>query len=177
MNRRYWLALGLLVGGLGFLHALSDNAWSQFPQQEPVPTLTQRLAKRWGMKEQEVQKRLQELGQEIEADLARGQTAAVPGLGTIQVVRVMPHRETIGGRPVMVEKNTVQLLPAGSLDAVANSPGARAVTTILPSNYFYHDLPYGAGNLDRTREFSTGSARPANPVNKPSQKVGGRRRP
>src|SRR5262249_6621550 len=68
----------------------------------------------------------------------------LPGIGTLQVVRVMTHRETINGKPVIVEgKNTVQLLPDGGLLAAANGPGARPVQEVLTNDYFYQDQPYG----------------------------------
>lgn len=178
MLRRYGIALGMLVGGLGLLHALSGPSYSQRTEQTRVEPLAKRLAKKWGVQEEDVRRRLEELGQEIQQDLAAGRIVNVHGLGTVRVVRVHKHRETVNGRPVVVDyKNTVQLVPAATLQATANSPGARPVEEILPADYFYHDLPYGAGGLDRTREFSTGNARPSQPTNKPSQKIGGRRGP
>lgn len=178
MMRRQGIALGLFVSGLGLLLVLSGPSYSQRLEQKVAEPLEKRLAKKWGLKEEEVLRRLEELGQEVQEDLAAGRTTHVQGLGTLRVVRVHKHRETVNGQPVVVDYlNTVQLVPTRTLQATANSPGARPVEEILPADYFYHDLPYGGGNLDRTREFSTGSARPPEPSNKPSNKIGGRRGP
>lgn len=178
MQKRRWITFGMLVAGLGLLHALTAPSYSQRADMTVAEPLEKRLAKKWGMKEEDVRRRLEELGQEIQQDLAAGQAVEVRGLGTVRVVRVHKHRETVAGRPVVVDyKNTIQLVPAGPLQATANTPGARPAEEILPADYFFHDLPYGAAGLDRTQEFSTGSARPAQPSNKPSQKAGGRRGP
>jgi hypothetical protein len=166
MSKRHWAGFGLLLGGLAVLHLLAAPVSSQPPPERIAapakihPKMT-----------------LEELAKTIQTDLANGKSVDVPGLGTFRVVRVMPHRQNIDGRAVMVYKNVVQLQPTGELEAVANSPGARPQDTVLTNDYFYQDLPYGGAAIDRIREHSIGGARNSNPTNKPSQKVGGGRRP
>lgn len=188
MKKRHWVAMGLLLGGLGLIHALSAPAHSQPPAAKPPAakpqapsgpaTLEQRLAKKWNMSEGDVRKRLEELGQEVQADLGDGRTTDVPGLGTLRVIRLHLHRETVNGRSVIVDnRHTVQLVPVGNLLAVANGPGARPAEEILPRDFFYNDQPYGLAGVDRIRENTVGNAREHRPTNRPSNKVGGSRRP
>ena len=205
MNPRTRLGLGLLVVGLGTAFALSGPAHSQPPPAKkdgkPTPTakqkeeklpapqlpiivtgaeqkpFTQRLAAKWNVNEAEVARRLEQMGQEIQKELAEGRNVEVPSVGTLRVVTVHQHRETVQGRPAYVEKrNTVQLVPVGGLVAVANGPGAKSMEEILPGNYFYHDIYTGNG-LNREPPYTYPSGRDMRPANTPSNKVGGRRIP
>lgn len=177
MTRRGWLTIGILGVGVATAFFPAGDGYSQSTPTATEPSLLKRLATKWNVNEAEAAKRLQQLGQELQAEMSSGRVADLPGVGRLQVVKVMPHRESQQGRPVLVTRNTVHLVPAEGLQSAANSPGARPVETILPADYFYQDFPYGGAAIDRNPPLTTGSARDLRPSNNPSNKIGGSRRP
>src|SRR5438105_3496528 len=122
MRMKNLLTLGVVMAGLALVlttpaHSQRPAPQSAPPQALPTPpsplgvppgpvpeeTLTQRLARKAKLKEEDVVRLLTLLAPEVQADLARGKSVKLAGLGTFRVVQVPEHRD-LGpdGRPITV---------------------------------------------------------------------------
>src|SRR5262245_26284961 len=100
MIRKHGIALGLLLALLALL--VSSTAPAQSPTKPPglsatkppaKETLVQRLARTAKLTEEQAERAFQMVGPAIRDELTRGNTVAVPGLGSFRVVRVAAHKD------------------------------------------------------------------------------------
>jgi nucleoid DNA-binding protein len=128
------LAAGILGSSLLFLAVIGQ---AQTQDRSKEETLTQRLARRTALSEQNVQRLMAALGPAIREELEKGRQVNLPGLGAFRVVRVQQHRDMVeGGRPVIVPAtNTIEFLATG--EAITSANGAEAVPadTVPPFQY------------------------------------------
>jgi len=131
MHQRQKLALGVLLGVLGF----TALAYSQRPSPQNE-TLTQRLARTAKLTEDQATRFVTALGPAIREDLARGKEVSLPGLGAFRVVRIAEHKDMIDGRPFTVPAvNTVEFIPEGSSIAAANTATVQPAETVPAFHY------------------------------------------
>jgi nucleoid DNA-binding protein len=123
MRTRNWLALGTLVGTLALVLATVPPARSQKPPaEEGVP---QQLARATKLTEEQASKFYAALGPILSAEIRKGKTVSLPGLGTFRVVRIAAHRDLVDGRPVVIPaRNTIEFIGGEELIGAANSEGA-----------------------------------------------------
>ncbi len=141
MRKRPWLALAAVAGLLGGL-VPSDAPGQPAPKPRPGETMSQRLARESKLSEEQVARVLNALGPAVRAELTKGKTVSLPGLGTFRVVRVAEHKdmEAGTGRVLRVPaKNTVEFLAGEGLSEAAN--GAAAVPAETVPAFEYNPLP------------------------------------
>jgi nucleoid DNA-binding protein len=128
------LAGGILCSSVLFIAVLGQAQTQERPKEE---TLTQRLARRTALSEQNVDRFLAALGPAIREELEKGKQVNLPGLGTFRVVRVQEHRDMVeGGRPVIVPAtNTIEFLATGEALSSANSAEAVPAVSVPPFQY------------------------------------------
>ena len=138
MCKRQWFGLGALIGGLALVFFDASPVQSQRPPKEE--TLSQRIARRSKLTDENAIKFLEALGPAIREELGRGKTVSINGLGQFRVVQVPAHKDLRKGRPVTIEaNNTVEFLPAGEMNDAANSENAKPAEVVPP--FEYNPLP------------------------------------
>ena len=140
MKTKQHIALAGMVLGLGLALVCTSAAQTVKPPKEE--TLSQRLAKRTKLSEDDVNKVLRELGPAIQEDLKKGKTVALTGLGTFRVVRVAAHKDMergTGRLQNIAANNTVEFLASGDLGEVANAVTTQPAETVPP--FEYNTLP------------------------------------
>lgn len=156
MRKFHWKTASLLFAGLMVGWAVS-NGYAQLPvRAAAVAALPKTLAEATELEEEDVAKVLNALGPAMQQQLASGRQVALPGLGVFRVVRIPPHRDLEGGRPVLVPgRNYVEFLPDSTLNKASNHPAARPAVTVKP--FQYNPLPNQAPTrtVPRVRTPST----------------------
>jgi len=131
MRIRQQLALGVLLGGIGF----ASLAYSQAPAQREE-SLPQHLARNAKVSEGMANRIFLALGPTIREELSAGKEVVIPGLGTFRVVRVAEHRDLRNGRPVIIPAvNTVEFLADGDTLETANAESAQPAETVPAFQY------------------------------------------
>jgi nucleoid DNA-binding protein len=141
MSKGHWLALGALLGTMLVVLTLAAPAQSQKVEKKEEGTLVQKVAKGAKLSEENANRFFQALGPAVRSELAAGKTVALPGLGTLRVVRIPAHRDmTVGGRTggtpfIAPGVNNVEFLPDGGLASAANSATAVPAEVVPPFQY------------------------------------------
>lgn len=123
-----WTLTGLVV----VLALVTANAQTNLGDRKSTPpNLKAGLVAATKEKEETVEKLLKAFGPAFSEQLRAGRDVELPGVGTFRVVRVGEHQDLVGGRPATIAaKNFIEFVPGGTLNADANSPGARPSRTI-----------------------------------------------
>jgi nucleoid DNA-binding protein len=99
-------------------------------------TLNQRLAKAAKLGQADVDKVMQALGPAIRAELSKGRTVDLPGLGSFRVVRIAEHRDLRNGRPVTIPAvNHVEFVGGDEVGDAVNGPDAVPAETVPAFQY------------------------------------------
>lgn len=139
--RRSWKALGMLLASLLLTAWLTGQVHSQnrkVPIEElPLP---KQVAHEVEVEEEVAKKFLDALGPILQRQLAAGKQVTLPGLGAFRVVRIPPHRDLVGGRPVVIPgRNYVEFLPDANMVQSANDSRAKPAQVVQP--FRYNPLP------------------------------------
>jgi nucleoid DNA-binding protein len=146
------------AAGLLLFLSLAGVVYSQRVTQPPprpqtprygagVP-LVKRLAARSRLPENTVKAVLDALGPEVVAEIQRGATDTIPGLGTIRIVRVAEHKdmERGTGRPVTIPaRNYVIFDPDPTVESAANSANVQP-SEVVPA-FEYNVMPGQAPSI------------------------------
>jgi nucleoid DNA-binding protein len=141
MRKRPWLALAAAAGLFGaFLP--SDAPGQPAPKPRSDETMTQRVARESKLSEEQITRVLNALGPAIRAELTKGNTVNLPGLGAFRVVRVAEHKDMEAGTGRVFNvpaRNTVEFLATDGLSEAANSASTVPAETV-PA-FEYNPLP------------------------------------
>lgn len=119
MQKMKWAGITMLALAL----ALSADA--QPPASKKLGSLKERLSIATNYKETAVEKFLQALGPAAREQLENGREVALPGLGTLRVVRVEAYKDLVKGVVSTIPaRNYIEFVPAGDLDKAANAAEA-----------------------------------------------------
>lgn len=131
MTLRRWIAIAvfaLLVGAVPLMAQIFLPGSVTPPPAMPdhLGNLNERIAKKTGLTEKQVDAVLRELGPAVADRLASGKGFELQGVGSFRVIRIAAHRELVGNyQAIQVPaRNTVQFVPVGDFDATLNRPGA-----------------------------------------------------
>jgi nucleoid DNA-binding protein len=144
MQKRHWLAYGVITGSLGLILGWSAPVLSQkagpvkdSPRKPAVnETFNQRVAKGAKLSAEEVARVLKALGPVIREDLAKGQSVNLPDLGSFRIVRVEKHKDLVDGVPTSIPaSNYVEFIPSGGLSEAANGANVTPADSIPAFQY------------------------------------------
>src|SRR5262249_50797041 len=128
MHYAKW-ALGSLIVAIVLVSANAQTNPGE--KKSTPPTLKAGLTAATKEKPETIDKLLNALRPAVSEQLRSGREVELPGVGTLRVVRVAEHLDLVGGRPATIPaRNFVEFVPGGTLNADANSPGARPARTI-----------------------------------------------
>ena len=130
MRYEKWKLLGLLAAlAVGML--LTVDAQTNFNKKGPPANLKAGLVAATKEKPDTIEKIFKALGPAVSEQLRAGREVEFPGVGKLRVVKVAEHQDLVGGRPATIPaKNFIEFVPAGTMNADANSPGAVPSRTI-----------------------------------------------
>ncbi len=132
--RKQWMVMSICGVGLLLTGWLVGQA--QIVPRRKIPTFSEALATKAEVNAEIGKKVLEAIGPCIQDQLAAGREVRIPGLGSFRVVRIPPHRDLQGGRPIIVKgRNYVEFTPDGALVAASNSPAAKPYKTVQPFKY------------------------------------------
>jgi nucleoid DNA-binding protein len=84
------------------------------------------VAKASKQKEADVEAVFKALGPAIAEQIRAGREVNLPGVGVIRIVRVLGHKDLVGGRPAFIpSKNYIEFVPTSDVTTAASSPGAK----------------------------------------------------
>jgi len=131
MRTARWLALAVLMGTMGLVTGQSTTKTAR-PREAKDETISQRIARETRLNEKDAEKFFQAVGPAIRAQVQRGKSVTVPGLGTFRVVRVSEHKDLgAGGRPIVVPAfNTVEFVGSVEVNEGVNAEGITPAETV-----------------------------------------------